>query len=251
MRQCNIPLPLQNKKEFKYNYNIELPFSFICENVIKIPIITNHHSGNYVSSLANSVVDLNKFNVLEHKYKSGAGPYNHTDWGDSQTFTLKEAGIFDLYVSHYSLSGDRMNFYLYFYDNNDDLLGSLEYHKDSNTWSTGNYTTIRFRDSIGDEIINLPASNYSGTTYGNGYFHQTIDLRDPSKLKTYPKTYSSNTHQTHINHTYIVNHGLENTKKVKIYIDYTYATYFSSTNGSNINLYLASGFDYFGPLTER
>jgi len=38
MRQCNIPLPLQNKKEFKYNYNnIKLPFSFIYENTTKIP----------------------------------------------------------------------------------------------------------------------------------------------------------------------------------------------------------------------
>jgi len=30
--------------------------------------------------------------------------------GDSIEFTLKEVGVFDLYVNHYTLAGDRMNF---------------------------------------------------------------------------------------------------------------------------------------------
>lgn len=250
--QCKIPLLLQKKREFKFKFNFNkrhLPFFFKCIST-GIPIITNYHSGNYVSSLADHVVDTAKFDVLEHKYKYGAGPYYHADWGDSKAFTLKETGVFDLNVSHYTLAGDRMNFHLSFYDANDNYLGQLEYHKDSYTWSRGNYTTIKFWDNS-NHNIDLNAGDFAGTSYGNGYFHQTIDFRDPNYIKTYPETYLSNTHQTNVEHSYNFVHSLQNTKKVLIAIDYSKATYFSSTNGSVIELYLSSGFDYFGQLVDR
>jgi len=80
-KQCKTPFILQNKREFKFNSDtMKFPFIFKCINS-KIPIITNYHSGNYVASLTDHVVDITKFDVLQHKYKSGAGPYYHTDWG--------------------------------------------------------------------------------------------------------------------------------------------------------------------------
>ena len=250
-KQCNIPLPLQKKREFKFNFEKrQFPFSFKCLSS-RIPISTNYHSGNYVAGLAAAVVDTEKFEVIEHKYKSGSGPYNHTDWGDSATLTLKEPGVFDLYVSHYTLNGDRMDFELWFYDNIDRYIGKLYYRKYADSWTTGNATTISFIDAGGQSIISLNASDFSGTTYGNGYFHQTIDLRSSSIIKTYPETYISNTHQTNIEHSYSVSHPFFQLSKVRPYILNTKATYFSGTNGSNINLYLASGFDYFGQLSDR
>jgi len=65
----------------------------------------------------------------------------------------------------------------------------MEYHKDSDTWSTGDYTTIQFYNNTNNIIYRIPSNNYSGTSYGNGYFHQTLDFRDNNIIKTYPETY--------------------------------------------------------------
>jgi hypothetical protein len=134
-----------------------------------------------------------------------------------------DVATFDVLIQNYYYPNERTDSTLRFYDANNVYLGKLWYRKNTTTWSTGDYTDIIFYDASGTQVLSVPASNFSGTTYGNGSIAGTVHLEDPTKILFHPPK-GWTTHTYGVDRTFIVNHPFSNTRYVTVQVDYFYTT---------------------------
>lgn len=132
----------------------------------------------------------------------------------SNYIELDGSGI-DFNAQHYTLSADRVDCEVLFYNDSNTYIGKFRYQKTINTWSTGDYTNIEFYNASGTKILDVPSSNFSGTTYGNGRLNASIDFSDPSQIRFIPNATVSNTHAFWTIKPFTVSHPFGTATKFK------------------------------------
>lgn len=142
-------------------------------------------------------------------------------------------GSFDISFQQFTLSADRVDTTVRFYSGNT-YLGYFKYAKLTNTWSTGDYTAIEFYNSANTKILDIPSSDFSGTSYGNGRLTQTIDISNPSKILFIAPLTATGKYDTNIDHTYNISHPFSSADSVTLEIKRMYSTYSTGLTSAKV-----------------
>lgn len=174
------------------------------------------------SKFFNTTLNAN-FNLIYYYYAYGQNSHKQPNI-ESNKLKVSD-NSFDVQFNHYTLSGDRASSNIKFYDDNNNYLGYFRYAKYVSTWTkTTDGTHIEFYNASGTKILDVPSTDFSGLSYGNGRLYQTITFQD-GKILFEARDGGSTSHETTTNHTYTVSHPFITATKMTLTITDLYSTY--------------------------
>lgn len=189
-------------------------YSYFPDSPLRIEALITNSDIQGVLNKNNKILNyVSKFHVVSR--------YSSSDYSGKK-ITLNQEGVFALNVQHLK-AGDRANFVLNFYDENDILLGYMIYYKRTSSTAKVDYTDVDIYNPGSSRILDMPASDFFGLNYGNcgiyglfSFVDNTLQIT-PSALHRDVDYVNTAFVNRYYNRSYTLpNDNLSKTKKIEI-----------------------------------